>query len=123
MDLRNDGRNTNEGSIVGESQRLQGVQPEVLTLEEVAAFLRTTEQAVLDLLAEDGIPARKIGGEWRFLKQGIKEWLSELGEKPTPPRPGTREALQQAYGMFKDEPDFEKHFADLRRRRRIEDGT
>ena len=123
MDLRNDGRNTNEGSIVGESQRLQGVQPEVLTLEEVAAFLRTTEQAVLDLLAEEGIPARKIGGEWRFLKQGIKEWLSELGEKPTPPRPGTREALHQAYGMFKDEPDFEEHFADLRRRRRIEGGT
>jgi len=48
---------------------------EVLTLPEVAAYLRVPEEAVLELVAEDALPAQKIGGEWRFLKRAVAEWL------------------------------------------------
>ena len=48
---------------------------EVLTLSEVAAFLRVPEEAVLELVARDAVPAQQIGGEWRFLKQAVVEWL------------------------------------------------
>jgi excisionase family DNA binding protein len=48
---------------------------EVLTLPEVAAFLRVHEEEVLALAAKDALPAQKVGGEWRFLKQAVVEWL------------------------------------------------
>jgi excisionase family DNA binding protein len=48
---------------------------EVLTLAETAAYLRVPEQAVLDLVARKALPAQPIGGEWRFLKRAVVEWL------------------------------------------------
>lgn len=52
---------------------LQGV--EVLTLSEVAAYLRVSEEAVQDLITKDALPAQRIGGEWRILKHAVVEWL------------------------------------------------
>lgn len=52
---------------------LQGV--EVLTLPEAAAFLRTPEEAILELVNQSVIPAQRIGGEWRFLKRALAEFL------------------------------------------------
>ena len=48
---------------------------EVLTLGEAATFLRVTQDAVLALANNDAIPAQKIGGEWRFLKGALADWL------------------------------------------------
>jgi excisionase family DNA binding protein len=48
---------------------------EVLTLPDVAAYLRVPEKAVLELVAKDAIPGQQIGGEWRFLKRAVVEWL------------------------------------------------
>lgn len=48
---------------------------EVLTLPEVAAYLRVPEEAVLELVARDALPGQQIGGEWRFLKRAVVEWL------------------------------------------------
>jgi excisionase family DNA binding protein len=48
---------------------------EVLTLPEVAAYLRVSEDAVSEMVANDAFPAQKIGGEWRFLKRAVADWL------------------------------------------------
>ena len=48
---------------------------DVLTLAEAAAYLRVSEPAVAQLVADQAIPARKIGGEWRFLKRALDDWL------------------------------------------------
>jgi excisionase family DNA binding protein len=48
---------------------------EVLTLAEVAAYLRVPEQAVLELVERGALPGQQIGGEWRFLKRAVVEWL------------------------------------------------
>lgn len=41
---------------------------EVLTLEEVAAYLKAGKRTVYRLAAEKRIPAFKLGGTWRFLR-------------------------------------------------------
>lgn len=48
---------------------------EVLTLPEAAAFLRASEEAVMELVDKDALPAQRIGGEWRFLKRALVEFL------------------------------------------------
>jgi excisionase family DNA binding protein len=48
---------------------------EVLTLAEAAAYLRAPEGAVLELVDQGTLPAQRIGGEWRFLKRAVVEWL------------------------------------------------
>src|ERR1700733_7043164 len=50
-------------------------EAEVLTLAETAAFLRVPEETVLASIAKEALPAQQIGGEWRFLKRAVVEWL------------------------------------------------
>jgi excisionase family DNA binding protein len=48
----------------------------VLTLAEAAAFLRVSKEDVLQLVQEQGLPARRIGNDWRFLAAAVEGWLS-----------------------------------------------
>jgi excisionase family DNA binding protein len=48
---------------------------EVLTIEEVADYLRLPEEIVLQEAAQGHLPGRKIADTWRFLKQAIDDWL------------------------------------------------
>jgi len=50
---------------------------ELMTLEEVAAYLRVTEKTIYRLLKRGGIPATKVGHQWRFNKASIDEWLHQ----------------------------------------------
>jgi excisionase family DNA binding protein len=55
---------------------IQNGHPEdVLTLAEAAAFLRAPEAELLRLVETHDIPAQQIGGEWRFLKSALTDWL------------------------------------------------
>jgi hypothetical protein len=47
----------------------------VLTLPEAASVLRVEEPALADLASQGLVPAQKIGGEWRFLKGALVQWL------------------------------------------------
>ena len=59
-----------------EKQRAHGAaNDEVLTLAEAAAYLRVSEDALTEMLAEEAIPAQKVAGEWRFLKRALADWL------------------------------------------------
>jgi excisionase family DNA binding protein len=55
---------------------------DVLTLAEAAAYLRVEGAAVEQLLADQAIPTRKIGGEWRFLRRALEDWLRFPGRHP-----------------------------------------
>jgi excisionase family DNA binding protein len=55
--------------------------PELLTLEEVAKYLRVTKTTVYRLLRQDKIPANKVGRQWRFDKTSIDEWLHQSTAK------------------------------------------
>ncbi|HWG43714.1 MAG TPA: helix-turn-helix domain-containing protein [Gemmataceae bacterium] len=51
----------------------------ILTLAEAAAYLRVPEDALLKLADEGAVPARRIGGEWRFLRKALDDWLRYSG--------------------------------------------
>ena len=44
---------------------------EILTIEEVAAYLRLTPQTIYKWAQEKRIPAAKLGKEWRFRRSII----------------------------------------------------
>jgi nitrogen PTS system EIIA component len=50
---------------------------DILTLEEVASYLRLTPQTIYKWAQERRIPAAKLGKEWRFRKTIIDRWLDD----------------------------------------------
>lgn len=50
---------------------------EILTLREVAAYLKVTEKTIYRLLGDKRIPAFKVGGSWRFRKAEIDRWIKQ----------------------------------------------
>lgn len=52
---------------------------EWLTTPEVAALLRVHPKHVYRLL-HSGMPARRVGGQWRFSREAIKQWADQRGE-------------------------------------------
>ena len=49
----------------------------VMTLEEVAAYLRVHESTVYRLLKAQSIPAFKLGSDWRFNQESIDKWIAQ----------------------------------------------
>lgn len=49
---------------------------EILTVEEVAQYLRVTEQSVIEWAEKGEIPAGKLGDQWRFKKSEIERWVN-----------------------------------------------
>ena len=50
---------------------------EILTLEEVARYLRLQPQTIYKWAQERRIPAAKLGKEWRFRRSVIDRWLDD----------------------------------------------
>lgn len=48
---------------------------EILTVMDVAQFLRVPKSTVYKLARLGHLPASKIGKHWRFLRRDIHEWL------------------------------------------------
>lgn len=72
---------------------------EILTIRDVAEYLKVTEKTVYGLAQKRQIPGFKVGGQWRFRREDIAAWigaqtaeaLAGLREEPGPeeaaPRP------------------------------------
>ncbi|MBS0201301.1 MAG: helix-turn-helix domain-containing protein [Planctomycetes bacterium] len=52
---------------------------DVLTLEDAADYLKVEYGAIRRMLKEQGLPGRKIGDEWRFLRGALADWLRAPG--------------------------------------------
>ncbi len=50
---------------------------EILTIKEVAAYLKVTERTIYRLAAEKKIPAFKVGSTWRFPRSEIDQWIRQ----------------------------------------------
>jgi PTS system nitrogen regulatory IIA component len=50
---------------------------DILTIEDVAKYLRVSERTVYDWAQKGEIPAGKIGTVWRFKKDSIERWVNE----------------------------------------------
>lgn len=59
---------------------------EIMTLQEVAAYLKLAERTVYGYAQKNLLPGIKVGSAWRFRKQDILAWLEDqrrLTEKST----------------------------------------
>jgi excisionase family DNA binding protein len=119
---------------------------EVLTLPEAAAYLRVPEEVLQRMAAEQAIPARKIGEEWRFLRSALQDWLSRdanrgsdgarlvplqlllaeiedrlLVKLTTRQQPaaekGSKERLLRLAGAWKDDPAVDEMLEEIYRQR------
>ena len=48
---------------------------EILTLKNVAEYLKLAEKTAYRLAAEGKLPGFKVGGSWRFKKVDIESWI------------------------------------------------
>jgi PTS system nitrogen regulatory IIA component len=53
------------------------VNDDILTIEEVAKYLRVSERTVYDWAQRGEIPAGKIGTVWRFKKAEMEKWVND----------------------------------------------
>jgi excisionase family DNA binding protein len=73
----------------------QVIMQDVLTLEEVAAYLRIPKETIQREAARGRIPGRQLDDTWRFLKAAIDDWLWS--------RDSRMSLLQQAGAFVADE--------------------
>ncbi|WP_413162350.1 methylation-associated defense system helix-turn-helix domain-containing protein MAD1 [Aeromonas salmonicida] len=61
-------------------------EDEILTIKQVAEYLKVTERTIYRHAAGKKIPAFKVGGTWRFRKSDIDAWIlaQTLGEEGSP---------------------------------------
>lgn len=50
---------------------------EILTLKEVAEYLKLAEKTAYRLAAEGKLPGFKVGGSWRFKREDVLQWIEE----------------------------------------------
>jgi len=54
---------------------------EILTIKEVAGYLKVTERTIYRLAGAKKIPAFKVGGTWRFRTADIDGWIAAQSKK------------------------------------------
>jgi excisionase family DNA binding protein len=47
----------------------------VLTVREVAEYLRVHQATIYRLLKEQKLPAFRVGADWRFKREVIERWM------------------------------------------------
>ena len=50
---------------------------EILTLKEVAEYLKLAEKTAYRLAADGKLPGFKVGGSWRFKAEDIEHWITD----------------------------------------------
>jgi excisionase family DNA binding protein len=60
---------------MGRKNIMDNLSSNVLTLKEVASYLKLSEDKVERQVLQGKIPGRRIEDEWRFLRTAIDEWL------------------------------------------------
>ncbi len=92
-----------------------------LTVRDVTRYLQVTEATVTRWIRQRGLPAQRVGGQYRFHRAELLEWataqkikvapeLFDHREAPDEPPPSLADALA-AGGIFHDVPDTSKERA------------
>ncbi|MBN2534587.1 MAG: PTS sugar transporter subunit IIA [Spirochaetales bacterium] len=51
------------------------MEDELLTLSEVSLYLKVAEKTILRMIRRGEIPCVRIGGQWRFLRSMLENWI------------------------------------------------
>lgn len=85
------------------------ISTDVMTLAEVADYLRVPENTVELLVAQEEIPARRVGQQWRFSRAALEEWLRTSNP---------RDRMLAQAGAFAHDKDLAKLLAHVEKQRR-----
>lgn len=50
-------------------------QHDVMTMDELAEYLKISKSTLYKLAQENKLPGQKIGKRWRFHKDAVDDWL------------------------------------------------
>jgi excisionase family DNA binding protein len=53
------------------------MKDQILTLKEVALYLKLAEKTAYRLASEGKLPGFKVGGSWRFKKDDLEKWIEQ----------------------------------------------
>jgi excisionase family DNA binding protein len=67
--------NADTASMILQPNGATSTDGEILTVMDVARFLRVPKSTVYKLARVGELPASKIGKHWRFLRRDIHEWM------------------------------------------------
>ena len=59
------------------------IKPDIMTLNEVCAYLDLSRFTIYRLLKSQKLPATKSGGQWRFAKDDVRQFLTRGREVPS----------------------------------------
>lgn len=76
VNLANFGKQNSSQATIAE-KTMTGKDGEILTLDEVAAYLKAGKRTVYRLAQKSEIPAFKLGGTWRFRRSELDRWIAE----------------------------------------------
>ncbi len=82
---------------------------EIMTIEEVAAYLRVSERTVYDWAQKGDLPGGKLGTTWRFKREDVENWVnSRISKKSAQAIPsGSKALLSPDRVLILDEVDKE----------------
>jgi excisionase family DNA binding protein len=55
---------------------------EILTIKQVAEYLKVTDRTIYRLAGAKKIPAFKVGGTWRFSRADLDAWIRRQSAEP-----------------------------------------
>jgi excisionase family DNA binding protein len=50
---------------------------DIMTMDELAEYLKISKSTLYKLAVENKLPGQKIGKRWRFHRDAIDEWLKQ----------------------------------------------
>lgn len=56
---------------------MEASDPQIMTIDEVATYLRVSERTVSDWASKGQIPGGKLGTAWRFKREDVDRWLND----------------------------------------------
>ncbi|WP_352296731.1 helix-turn-helix domain-containing protein [Pseudoalteromonas sp. 20-MNA-CIBAN-0454] len=54
---------------------------DILTIQEVATYLKLNEKTAYPLASKGKIPDFKMGGNWRFKRVDLEQWIEEQKQR------------------------------------------
>ena len=57
------------------------MESDILTIKEVAGYLKVNERTLYRLANKGDIPAFKVGNAWRFERSKIAHWMEEQSKQ------------------------------------------
>jgi putative molybdopterin biosynthesis protein len=66
---------------------MKQTEPAVMTVSEVAEYLRVARPTVYNLLRKNKLPGFRVGYDYRVHRETLERWLVEHEFRPETPKP------------------------------------